>query len=134
MFVEPAASIAVSKADVDGVKGAAGGLSATFDHGDGAYGRAGIRAGVETVSGAWSIQPYLGAAWEGELAGRPGATLSSGGTSLRFADENEQGRARLEAGVTGNSSRGLSAFAKVEAVTGSKAKGLGGRAGVALRW
>jgi Autotransporter beta-domain len=134
LFFEPAASIAVSHADIDDVNDTAGGLSATFANSDGAYGRAGLRAGIETASGGWRLKPYLGAAWEGELSGQPSATLDSGGTSLRFADTSEGGRARIEAGVEGTSSSGLAVFAKAEAVTGANASGFGGRAGVALRW
>ncbi len=84
-------------------------------------------------AGDWALQPYLGVNYEGELNGRPGATLSSGGEDLYFRDASEGGRARWEAGIQGTT-QGLSAFAKVEGVTGSGSSGVAGRAGVAIRW
>ena len=68
------------------------------------------------------------------MAGRPSMTLASGGTALNFLDTSEGGQARFEAGIQGASDHGLSAFAKVEGMTGEKSDGIGGRAGIALRW
>jgi outer membrane autotransporter protein len=132
VFFEPSASASWSDADLDGFA-AAGGVGAKFDHVQSFYGRAGMRAGVETHSGDWALQPYLGVNWEGEMNGRPGATLSSGDQDLYFRDASEGGRARWEAGIQG-ASQGLSAFAKVEGVTGSGTSGIAGRAGVSIRW
>lgn len=132
MFVEPSASASWTNADLDGFA-ATGGVGAKFDHVQSFYGRAGVRAGIETQSGNWALQPYVGVNYEGEMNGRPGATLSSGGEDLYFRDASEGGRARWEAGIQG-SSQGLSAFAKVEGVTGSGSSGVAGHLGVAVRW
>lgn len=134
LFFEPALGLAWSHADLDGIRGAAGGFDASFDHVESAYGHAGLRAGLETRSGAWALKPYVGASWGGEMAGRPSMTLASGGTALNFLDTSEGGQARFEAGIQGASDHGLSAFAKVEGMTGEKSDGIGGRAGIALRW
>ncbi|TCM16100.1 outer membrane autotransporter protein [Novosphingobium sp. PhB165] len=133
LFLEPSASASWTNADLDGFAATQGGVGAKFNHVQSFYGRAGLRAGVETHSGNWAIQPYVGANWEGEMNGRPGATLSSGGEDLYFRDDAEGGRARWEVGVQG-ASDGLSAFAKVEGVTGSGSSGVAGRAGVAFRF
>ncbi|MPS69755.1 MAG: hypothetical protein E2586_14815 [Novosphingobium sp.] len=133
VFFEPSASASWSDADLDGFSGAQSGVGARFDHVQSFYGRAGLRAGVETKAGGWTLQPYVGANWEGEMNGRPEATLSSGGENLLFRDASEGGRARFEAGIQG-SSQGLSAFAKVDGVTGSGTSGIAARAGVSVRW
>jgi hypothetical protein len=133
-FLEPAVGLSWSHADLDGVRGAAGGFDASFNHVDSTYGRAGLRAGLELRSGTWAVKPYVGANWEGELSGRPGMILTSGGTGLNFLDTSEGGHGRFEAGVQGTSDHGLSLFAMVEDVAGGKMKGVGGRAGIALRW
>jgi hypothetical protein len=133
-FLEPELGLAWSHSNLDGIRDASGGIDATFEHLASAFGHAGLRGGIETHSGNWTIKPYLGAAWESELNGRPGVTLSSGGTDLYLGDTSEGGRARLEAGIQGDSEHGLSAFAKVEGVTGEKVGGISGRAGIALHW
>jgi outer membrane autotransporter protein len=131
-FIEPSASASWTDADLDGFA-ATGGVGAKFDHVQSFYGRAGVRAGITAQSGGWALQPYVGVNWEGEMNGRPGATLSSGDQDLYFRDASEGGRGRWELGVQG-SSQGLSAFAKVEGVTGSGSNGVGGRAGVSVSW
>ncbi|GFE75061.1 autotransporter outer membrane beta-barrel domain-containing protein [Novosphingobium sp. TCA1] len=131
-FIEPSASASWTDADLDGFA-ATGGVGARFDHVQSFYGRAGVRAGIEAQSGTWALQPYVGVNWEGEMNGRPGATLSSGDQDLYFRDASEGGRARWEAGIQG-ALQGLSAFAKVEGVTGSGTSGIAGRAGVSVRF
>ncbi|AMK26238.1 hypothetical protein [Sphingobium sp. TKS] len=133
-FIEPAVSIAWSHSDLDGIKGAAGGFDASFHNVGSAYGRAGARAGIAAMAGGWAISPYVGLAFEGELKDQPGMTLVSGGNAVSFQDVSEGGRARLEAGVEGSGHNGLSAFAKIEGITGKHANGLAGRVGVAFRW
>jgi len=133
LFLEPSASASWTDSNLDGFAATQGGVGAKFDHVQSFYGRAGLRAGIETYSGNWSIQPYVGGNWEGELNGQPGATLSSGGEDLYFRDDAEGGRARWEVGVQG-ASEGVSAFAKVEGVTGSGSSGVAGRAGVSFRF
>lgn len=133
LFLEPSASVSWTDADLDGFSATQGGVGAKFDHVQSFYGRAGLRAGLETRSGTWAIQPYVGVNWEGEMNGRPGATLSSGGEDLYFRDASEGGRARWEVGVQG-SSNGLSAFAKVEGVSGSGSSGVAGRGGISFRF
>ena len=133
-FVEPAVGIAWSHSDLDGIKGAVGGFDASFHNVGSAYGRAGARAGIAAMAGGWAISPYVGVAFEGELKEQPGMTLVSGGNAVSFQDVSEGGRARLEAGVEGSRNNGLSAFAKIEGITGKQAKGVAGRVGVAFRW
>jgi outer membrane autotransporter protein len=133
MFFEPSASASWTNADLNGFDNGSGGISADVDDTQSLYGRAGLRVGIETISGGWALQPYVGANWEGELNGRPTATLASGGQSLTFRDASEGGRARFEAGIQG-SSQNLSAFLKAEGLTGSGTSGIAGRAGVSVRW
>lgn len=134
MFFEPSAGISATHTDLDGFSGGAGGMAVQFTNNGSAYGRVGLRAGVETKSANWVVRPYVGVGWEGELSGQGHALLSSGGTGVDFADASEGGRARIEAGIQGARTSGLSIFAKVDVVEGSKAHGVAGRAGIALRW
>jgi len=132
-FIEPQVGLSWTHSDLDGFTTPLGDLGAAFHHTESVYGSIGLRAGLETKSGAWAVKPYVGVAYEGEFNDMAHVRLTSGGTSLDFADISEGGRARLEAGVQAHSGK-LSAFAKVDGVAGNKANGVGGSVGLALRW
>lgn len=132
-FVEPQVGLSWTHSDLDGFGTPSGDMAVAFHHTESVFGSLGLKAGLETRSGAWGIRPYVAAAYEGEMNGTARTVLSSGGTSLDYGDASEGGHARIEAGVQA-SSRTLSVFGKVEGVAGSKARGIGGSAGLSLRF
>ena len=134
MFIEPRASISYTHSDLNNFADSTGTFTGKFANTDSAFGSVGLRAGYESKSANWTIKPYVGAAWAGELNGQSNVTLTSGGTAQQFVDAPEGGHAKLEAGLEGTSAKGVTLFGKVEGVVGKNANGVGGRAGVAVRW
>lgn len=131
-FLEPVAALSWSGTTLDRFTSAAAGASVNFGHSDSLFGRIGARMGFTDVYQGWRVTPYAGAYAEDMLSGHDGATVSTGSTSLVFADPRPGANARVELGLSGQSEAGLELSAHVDGEAGGATHGIGG--GVALSW
>lgn len=132
VFVEPTARIAWTSTSLDGFTGVAG-VNADYDTAESAFGEIGMRAGLSTQSGAWTVSPYVGAYYRGEMTDGDVVNIASGSSVVRFQDDAAGGHGRFEGGISATNAQGLTLFGTVEGTTGS-VHGIGGRAGVSFRF
>ena len=99
-------------------------------------GRVGLRVG--TSSQVWSgvtMEPFvIGSLW-GTLSGDNSATLVSTGKTFSFTDEPPDSWGQISTGVNFfNPSANTSVFAKFDVNFGDDLTGIGGRAGMRVKW
>jgi hypothetical protein len=132
LFFEPSASLAWSTTSLDGV--AFGGASVDFDNATSLLARAGARLGGTYGSGEVVMTPWIGAFWVDELEGDNALTLSTGPSSLTFADQGRDAYGQIDLGVTVQAFHGLEGSLKGEWNVGGDADGGSVRLGVRWRW
>lgn len=134
MFFAPEVGASYSHANLDGLPGSNGTISASYSHTDSLYVHAGAQVGFVTHAADLTIKPYFGVRWEDETNGVARVALGLATSGVDLSDVAEGSHARIEAGVQGITTSGVSLFAKVAAVEGSKAQGFSGALGAAIRW
>ncbi len=132
IFVEPLASLAWQKTDIDRVELL--GQSVDFGKLDGLTGRLGARIGGKARFLGTDAVFYAKGSWVHQFDGKASATLFSGGTSETVDGHamGDYGQAAL--GVNILSEGPVSGFIEGSASFGSSAKGGGGRAGIRFKF
>lgn len=132
VFIEPLASLAWQKADIDGLSLL--GQSIDFDKLDGLTGKLGARiGGTARVFGTQAVF-YARGSWVHQFDGRPTATLVSGGTSETIEGRRMGDYGQAAVGVTILSEGPVSGFVEGNATFGSSTRGGGGRAGMRFKF
>ena len=133
-FVEPALSLSWTESNLNGFNNSQAGAMVNFNHSESLYGNAGLRVGTSLPHGDWTVTPYAGAYFQGEMAGKNKATITAGTNALTFSDPRGGANGRFELGLSGHGKTGLEFSAAVDGTTGGALSGVSGRIGLAYHW
>lgn len=139
-FVEPAVSVSYLKSSIDPITRQ--GVRFDFDDADGLRGRAGARIGTQFDMFGSKASIYAGGNYVHEFEGRDSVTFSSGGETLTYRNNRigDYGEAKL--GIEIAQIGGVSGFIEGNYIrsfnsngaTSSDVEGVGGRAGLRIRF
>jgi outer membrane autotransporter protein len=134
-FVEPQASIAVARSEIDNFT--LGGNAVEFSDETDVRGRLGVRVGTShTAKDGMLVEPFVtGSVW-GDFSGDNKATLTSLGTTFGpFKDHGDDVWGVVSGGVNVFSQSGrTSIFAKLDVVVGEDTDGLSAKGGLRYNW
>jgi outer membrane autotransporter protein len=133
-FLEPMATLAYVRSDLDGYAG--DGNDVSFDDGHNLRGRLAVRAGTSVLTDNFRIEPFAIASLWGNLSGTPEARVVSGGETFTFDDSTSDVWGQVSLGMNVFSARNgnVSSFIKGDAVFGDDLSGWGVRGGLRVKW
>lgn len=132
VFLEPVASIAYVRTDIDEFAFGAG--TVRYDDGDSLRGTVGVRAGADIpVGDAGKFTPFVSARAVEEFEGDYSNDVVLGGSTVRLLDEAPGTYAEISAGATGRFG-GFEAFARGDLQLGEEIDGMTARIGMRLRF
>ena len=133
-WVEPAASIAYTKVDMDDFDTVQGNFR--FDADEGLRGKAGARVGYTFDSAPGTrVQAYAGGNYVHEFMGRDRVDFVSGGQTVSFENDRIDDYGEATVGVNvGSQSGTISGFIEGRYANGGDYEGYGGRAGLRFRF
>jgi len=133
LFIEPAASLSYTHADIGDFTVASGAFD--FDAQDGVRGKGGARIGYTMSAGPAKLSFYGGGNYVHEFKGEDRVSFVSGGQTVTFANTRMGDYGEGTLGLNIGSDHGkISGFFEARYANGGDYEGYGGRAGVRFRF
>jgi len=133
LFIEPAASLSYTHADIGDFTVASGAFD--FDAQDGVRGKGGARIGYTMSAGPAKLSFYGGGNYVHEFKGEDRVSFISGGQTVTFANTRMGDYGEGTLGLNIGSDHGkISGFFEARYANGGDYEGYGGRAGARFRF